>query len=101
MLVDEFAVYLEIFTDALNHLEVDVVYSRSAGNEIFCGFLIADSDLNPFITAQVVSNPALASSVLTANPVAEQLTIVCVSLALNCLKIHEVTAEAHRPGRIG
>ena len=101
LFVGEVAVDLEVLANALNDLEVDVVECGSAGDEVFSGFLIADSELDPLIAAQVVGNPSLAALVLPANPVAKHLAVVGIPLSLEALIVHETTAIACRHGRIG
>ena len=100
MLEGEVALYLEVFPDALDNLKSEIVergasgneerrvrncLGRRAGDEVLGGFLIAVVDLKPLITAQVISNPGLAALVLASDPVAEQLALVGVALALDRL----------------
>src|ERR1035438_5704548 len=85
VLVSKVSVDFEVLANALNHLKVDVVQSSAAGgrargsarggagasrapvrdgrseeragDEVFGGLLIAYPKLDPFIAAQVISNP--------------------------------------------
>src|SRR5579872_115385 len=52
---------LKICADALQHLKIEVVQGCAAGDEIFRGFLIAQTRLYPFVAAQVISDPALSA----------------------------------------
>ena len=87
VLVSKVAVDFEVFADPLDHLEVDVVQGGAARDKVLGGFLIAYPKLKPFIAAQVISNPALAALVFTANPVAEEDALVGVALFLDDLPI--------------
>src|ERR1700679_655593 len=49
----------------------------------------------------MIRKPCLATLVLAADPVAEELALVGIPLALGCLEVHELPLEAPRDGRIG
>ena len=113
VLQSEVAVDLEVLADALDDLKVDIVERRAPGGEAGCGagaalasgryglgcrtgdevaggLLIPQAHLEPLIAAQMVGKPRLATLVLTADPVAEELALVGVTLLLNSFVVHEV-----------
>ena len=73
----------------------------AARDKVLGGFLIAHSDLEPLVAAQVIGDPALATFVLATDPVAEELPLVGVSLLLDVFVVHEMAAVAAGDGRIG
>src|ERR1017187_2444074 len=92
--IGKVAVDLEILSDALDHLEVDVVQSGATWYEKRGGFLVAHTRLEPFVAAQVIGNPGLTALVFAADPVAEELALVGVALFLNGFIVHEATVLA-------
>jgi len=62
--------------------------------------LIAHAHLEPFVAAQVISNPALATLILAVNPVAEKLALVGIALPLDGFPVLITAANAARIGRI-
>src|ERR1035437_5694066 len=90
----EVAVDLEVLANALDRLEVDVIQGGAAWDEVRGGFLIAQTDLEQFIAAQVIGNPGLAAFVLAPDPVAEELALVGVALFLDTFVVHEMAVLA-------
>ena len=106
MFKGEAAVHLEVLADAFDHLEVDVVERGSAGDQdgiaaqgrglggrardkVLGRLLVARPDLEPFIAAQVIGDPCLATLVFASDPVAEELALVGIALFLDRFPIHE------------
>ena len=78
-LIREVAIEFKVATKALNYIEIQVVEGSASGDEILCGFLRAQSELEPLIAAQMISNPCLTTLILAANPVAEKLPLISVA----------------------
>jgi len=53
-LVGEVTVDLEAFADSFDYLTIDVVQGGAAGDKVLGGFLIAHTDLEPLVAAQVI-----------------------------------------------
>ncbi len=104
MLESKVSVDFKVGGEAFHGLKGDVVQGRSVlygaiVNEILGGLLIAVPYLEPFISAQMISEPGLAALALASDPVAEQLAFVGVTLDLDDLSVHEGAALAAFHGR--
>src|SRR5580698_2438995 len=99
--ISEAAVDFEILADALDGLKSDVAQRGSAGDKILGRFLGTHARLDPLIAAEVIRGPGLSALVFAADPVAEQLALVRITLPLHAFPVFEMSALAVSGGWIG